>query len=67
MWKDEEGVRTDFLNLVHNNNRERRRFSGSNQVWKPEARQAADKMIDSGFLLRNHKFGTVFNQISPVS
>jgi len=50
MWEDKDGIRTGCLNLVRNNNREKRRFFGSNQIWKPEARQAADKIIDSGLL-----------------
>jgi len=49
-WKDNDRIRTDYLNLVHNNNREKRRFFGSNKTWKPDARQAADKIIDSGLL-----------------
>jgi predicted Ser/Thr protein kinase len=50
MWKDSGGVCADCPYLVHSNNRQKIRFSRSNQIWKPEARQAADKINDSGLL-----------------
>jgi hypothetical protein len=50
IWRDSDGICTDCIYLVHSNNRQKIRFSVSIQIWKPEARQAADKIIDSGLL-----------------